>query len=235
MKINSNGLELIKKFEGCSLKAYKLEGESYYTIGYGHSFDNNINGNTVWTQTQAEKVLIDDLQKYCNYVDEIAVVKFKSLNENQCNALMSYCYNRGAGGLRQLVNYSNTIEEMGNNLIIYWGTAVRYKNGLIKRRKAERELFFKAEQINPIIEEDNELSDAVSKIIKSGIILNYDQWKRVDLINLKNVPILLNRLGGLEKLIQEKVISDANLWDKGQYDMTHVRSLLLKYATIMCK
>ncbi len=235
MKINLDGLELIKKFEGCSLKAYKLEGESYYTIGYGHSFDNSINGNTVWTQAQAEKVLVDDLQKYCKYVDEIAVARFKVLNENQCNALMSYCYNRGAGGLRQLVNSSKIIEELGNNLIIYWGTAVRYKNGLMTRRKAERELFFKAEQIKSIIEVDIELSDAVSKIIKSGIILDYDQWKKSELINLKNVPILLSRLGGLERLIQEKVISDIHLWDKGQYDIAHVRSLLLKYATIMCK
>ena len=64
MKINEAGLALVKSFEGCSLKAYKLTGESYYTIGYGHSFDSSINASTVWTQVQADKGLIDDLQRY---------------------------------------------------------------------------------------------------------------------------------------------------------------------------
>lgn len=144
MKINKLGLDLIKQFEGCSLKAYKLEGEKYYTIGYGHSFDQNITAQTVWTQKQAEDMLIKDLQEYCKYVDTMALTKFKTLNENQCNALMSYCYNRGQGGLRELLNHSKTIDELGNNIVVYWGSAVRYKNGLVRRRQAEKQLFFKA-------------------------------------------------------------------------------------------
>lgn len=36
-QISVNGLNLIKSFEGCRLKAYKaLATEKYYTIGYGH-------------------------------------------------------------------------------------------------------------------------------------------------------------------------------------------------------
>lgn len=144
MKINTEGLALIKQFEGCSLKAYKLTGEQYYTIGYGHSFDSSITANTVWTQKQAEDALIKDLQKYCKYVDDVALVKFKALNDNQCNALMSYCYNRGRGGLLELVNNSKTVEELGNNIVLYWGSAMRYKTGLVRRREAEKKLFFKA-------------------------------------------------------------------------------------------
>lgn len=144
MKINNEGIALIKQFEGCSLKAYKLEGEQYYTIGYGHSFDSNIKATTVWTQKQADETLVNDLQKYCKHVDEIALKKFKNLNSNQCNALMSYCYNRGQGGLRELVANSKTIEELGHNLVVYWGSAMRYKNGLVRRRQEEEKLFFKA-------------------------------------------------------------------------------------------
>lgn len=143
MKINNAGIALIKQFEGCSLKAYKLQGEQYYTIGYGHSFDNNITAKTVWTQKQVDEALINDLQKYCKYVDEIALIKFKNLNSNQCNALMSYCYNRGQGGLHELVNNSNTIEALGHNIVVYWGSAVRYKDGLVRRRQKEQSLFFK--------------------------------------------------------------------------------------------
>lgn len=144
MKINNEGIALIKQFEGCSLKAYKLEGEQYYTIGYGHSFDSSITATTVWTQKQADETLVKDLQVYCKYVDNIAVAKFNKLNINQCNALMSYCYNRGQGGLRELVSNSKTIEELGNNIVIYWGSATRYKTGLVRRREEEKKLFFKA-------------------------------------------------------------------------------------------
>lgn len=37
MTTSKNGIDLIKQFEGCRLKAYKaLPSEQYYTIGYGH-------------------------------------------------------------------------------------------------------------------------------------------------------------------------------------------------------
>lgn len=35
--LSKSGMELIKKFEGCNLTAYKVqESDEYYTIGYGH-------------------------------------------------------------------------------------------------------------------------------------------------------------------------------------------------------
>lgn len=36
MKISNKGLELIKKFEGCRLAAYK-DSSGVWTIGYGHT------------------------------------------------------------------------------------------------------------------------------------------------------------------------------------------------------
>ena len=77
---------------------------------------------------------------------------------------------------------------------------------------------------------DQELYDAVSKIIKSGISIEFNSWKRIDLIKLSNVPFLLNKLGGIDKLVKDKVISDGTLWKTGKYNVNHVRSLLIKYA-----
>ena len=77
---------------------------------------------------------------------------------------------------------------------------------------------------------DEALFNAVRKIIKSGIILDFNSWKRLDLIKIGNVPALLNRLGGVEYLISIHIISDKNLWLKEQYNIHHVRSLLIKYA-----
>ena len=37
MKTSNQGVALIKRFEGCVLKAYKaVASEEYWTIGYGH-------------------------------------------------------------------------------------------------------------------------------------------------------------------------------------------------------
>ena len=79
--------------------------------------------------------------------------------------------------------------------------------------------------------EDVELSNAVSKIILNGININFNQWKRIDLIKLNNVPSLLNKLGGLDKLVADKAISNKQLWLTKQYNASHVRSLLIKYSS----
>lgn len=81
-----------------------------------------------------------------------------------------------------------------------------------------------------VVVEDKELSEAVSNIIKSGIKIEFNSWKRRDLINLANVPGLLIKLGGINKLTQDGIISQRVLWDKGSYTVNNVRSLLIKYA-----
>ena len=81
--------------------------------------------------------------------------------------------------------------------------------------------------------EDDELFNAVRKIILNGINLNINAWKRKDLINLNNVSALLNKLGGLDKLVSDKVISDKQLWLTKKYNANHVRSLLIKYAATL--
>ena len=138
MTTGEKGLTLIKKWEGCTLKAYKLTGEKYYTIGYGHSFDTSITAGTVWTKQQAEAALKKDLQKFEGYVTADVPLP---LNQHQFDALVSYCYNRGRGGLRQLVAACKTLADYPAKMVELWGSATRYKTGLINRRKAEAALF----------------------------------------------------------------------------------------------
>lgn len=140
MKINVKGLVLIKSLEGCRLKAYKLKGERNYTIGYGHS-DASITEGMCITQAQADKYLVNDLAKFEKHVTNYAVKKFPELNENQFSALVSYCYNRGLGGLKELLQNSDTITKLGNNIPVYWGKNKNYKDALIKRREKEQKLF----------------------------------------------------------------------------------------------
>lgn len=140
---NSAGLNLIKKFEGFKPRAYKLDGEKHFTIGYGHSFDDSITEDTVWTQEQAEAQLKKDIHKFEAYVVKYADRFNFDFNDNQFAALVSYCYNRGPGGLKQLLSNSKNLDEMADNIVVYWGSAERYKNGLVRRRKEEKVLFEK--------------------------------------------------------------------------------------------
>lgn len=142
-KTNQAGVDLIKSFEGFRANAYKLDGENHYTIGYGHSFDSAINAHTVWTQAQAETALKKDLAKFEGYVEQYAKQYGFTLNDNQFAALVSYCYNRGPGGLKELLSHSKTIAEISANIVIYWGSATRYKTGLVNRREKEKALFDK--------------------------------------------------------------------------------------------
>lgn len=154
---NAAGIELIKGFEGFKTKAYKLTGERYYTIGYGHSFDTKINQDTVWTQSYATLMLRNDLKIYEKYVNELAAKYKFTFNDNQFSALVSYTYNRGRGGLDQLLRNSKTAQEVGSNMVIYWGTAQLYKNGLVRRRKSEQSLFFKGSSVTQV-SNSNQLS-----------------------------------------------------------------------------
>jgi GH24 family phage-related lysozyme (muramidase) len=143
MGTNKAGIDLIIKFEGFSAKSYKLDGESYYTIGYGHSFDPSITASTVWTKEKAAEQLKKDLRKFEDYVTLYAKQYGFKFNENQYSALVSYCYNRGPGGLRQLLSNSKSTAQIARNIVVYWGTAIRYKEGIVNRREAEQALFLK--------------------------------------------------------------------------------------------
>lgn len=78
--------------------------------------------------------------------------------------------------------------------------------------------------------EDTELKKAVDKIIDHGIKINATSWNRLEVINLKNVQALLNKLGGLDKLVSLQVIGQKELWITKRYNANNVRSLLIKYA-----
>lgn len=82
------------------------------------------------------------------------------------------------------------------------------------------------------VEEDQELSNAVSYLIKRGFKIDFNSWKRLDLMNMNNVPALLSKMGGVDRLIKEKIISDRLLWEHKLYKPQHVRALIIKYSKL---
>lgn len=96
MKLGENGKKLIKSFEGCRLTGCRLTAykpvptEKYWTIGWGH-YGANIHKGQVITQKQADALFDKDIQVYVNHVNALGM----KLNQNQFDALVSFCYNCG--------------------------------------------------------------------------------------------------------------------------------------------
>lgn len=137
--ISENCINLIKKYEGCKLKAYLNEGESYYTIGYGHHGQDVRAGQTI-TEEQANQLLISDLEYYSNYV--LNYCNYLDLTQNELDALVSFTYNTGVGNLQKLTKYqTRTKQEIAEHFLGYVNKGSIYENGLTKRRIEEKNLF----------------------------------------------------------------------------------------------
>lgn len=149
---NSKGIELIKSFEGCSLVAYKCPS-NVWTIGYGHT--QGVTEGMSITQKQADEYLKSDLAKYEKYVEDTKL----TLNENQFSALVSFVYNCGNGNLKKLIA-NRTLSEIAEAMLLYKKANGAVLNGLVRRRKAERELF-----LMPVVESKGEVEN-MAKIVK---------------------------------------------------------------------
>jgi len=140
MEISQKGIDLIKRFEGCRLSAYKCPA-GILTIGYGHTGSDVHPGMTI-TQNEADMLLKMDLVIHCNNVNNLVKVP---LTQNQFDALVSFDFNVGYGALKtstllRLLNnkdYKGASEQFGRWV---WGGG-RILPGLVNRRKAEKELF----------------------------------------------------------------------------------------------
>lgn len=129
MRISEKGKKLIKKYEGCRLTAYRCPS-NVLTIGYGHTGD-VYEGQTI-TQAEADRLFDEDIKRYERPVQAYNV------NQNQFDALTSFCYNCGAGALEDVMTSGDVTGTMamykhGNNRVVL--------PGLVRRRKEEIELY----------------------------------------------------------------------------------------------
>lgn len=141
MRISDNGLNLIKRFEGCKLTAYKpVQSETFFTIGYGH-YGPDVKAGMKITQEQADAYLRQDVSGAEN-----SVMKYDSKyhwNQNQFDALVSFTYNCGSGNLKTLLaSGTRSISEISAKITAYnKGANKKVLQGLVTRRNAEKELF----------------------------------------------------------------------------------------------
>lgn len=140
MNISQRGIDLIKSFEGFRAQSYKaLATERYYTIGYGH-YGPDVRLGQVITKQQAEDLLKQDLERFVAAVNRLDY--HYDFNQNEFDALVSFTYNLGEGCLTQVTdNKRRSKEEIAEKMLLYVNSGGNRIEGLVRRRKAEHDLF----------------------------------------------------------------------------------------------
>ena len=147
MKLNQTGYDLIKTFEGLSLKPYKCSA-GVPTIGYGNTYyENGVKvqmSDGIITKQRAEELLKYSADRYGL---KVANLLKKPVTQNQFNALVSFAYNVGSGALAsstllKLVNI-NPNDAMIAKEFLKWTKVNKVANkGLENRRIKESALYF---------------------------------------------------------------------------------------------
>ena len=142
MKTGTAGIALIKSFEECRLVAYPDPGtgDEPITIAWGHTGGVKL-GDTC-TQEEADSLFVIDLAEAEEPVNRLVTAP---LTQNQFDALVSFTYNCGEPNLKisrllQLLN-AKYYQEAAAQFPRWNRSKGRIKNGLIRRREAEKKLF----------------------------------------------------------------------------------------------
>jgi lysozyme family protein/GH24 family phage-related lysozyme (muramidase) len=151
-KVPLPGVELIKKFEGCHLKAYPdpLTGGKPITIGWGTTRKKNGGewrlGESI-TQAEADDLLMSQLEK--DYLPPMEKIPgWNELNANQQGAILSFAYNLGAHfygssnfGTMTRVLKNKEWDKIEATFVMYRNPGSNVEAGLKRRRLAEAKVF----------------------------------------------------------------------------------------------
>ena len=140
MQMSQGGVDaLLKKFEGCKLKAYRCPA-GVCTIGYGHTSSAGVPEVTdgmIITQADADEILRRDLIKYERSVQDLIKVK---LTQNQFDVLVDFAYNAGVGNLKsstmlKKIN-AGDLDAVPAELMKWTKGGGKVLPGLVRRRQA---------------------------------------------------------------------------------------------------
>lgn len=140
-KLNKASIELIQRFEGLRLTAYK-DVVGIWTIGWGHTGPDVTPGLKI-TRERALELLEKDLEEAIHAVETLAAgVK---LTDNQFGALVSLTFNIGIGAFTRSTLLwklkSGQYAEVPAEIKRWNRAGGKVVSGLVKRRQAEANLF----------------------------------------------------------------------------------------------
>jgi lysozyme len=144
--ITNETMNLLKRFEGCSLEAYE-DTVGVWTIGYGNTFYQDGSpvkqGDTI-TRSEAEKLLKTIVEQFADQIDQ----ELKTdLNDCQFGALLCFTYNVGIENLRKStllkkVNIDPSDPNIRKEFKRWVRAGGKTVNGLVKRREEEANYYF---------------------------------------------------------------------------------------------
>ena len=148
---SQNCIDLIKKFEGFRANSY-LDAAGIPTIGYG---------STMWTDGRkvrlGQTVTLQDAEKLLAYYLSNVILFVPEVTQNKFDAMCSLIYNIGLPNFRKSTLLKK-VKENPDDLSIrdeFMKWTMARKNGqlvslpgLVRRRKAEADLYFKDEKNN---------------------------------------------------------------------------------------
>lgn len=146
MNINPATRSLIRRFEGCRLRAYQCSAKKW-TIGFGATrFEDgsSVKQGDIITQERADRLFVILLDQFATQLRPLIT---SNVNDNQFGALLSFAYNAGIGAfrnstLRRLVN-ANPDNPLIRQEFLKWVKANNVVlKGLQRRRDAEANLYF---------------------------------------------------------------------------------------------
>ncbi len=140
-KTNQAGIELIKSFESLRLERY-LDAAGLPTIGYGHLIKRGESFTKI-TRAEADEILRADLDDTEKAVERAVHV---TLTDNEFAALVSLTFNIGGAAfsrstLLKRLNEGNLLAA-GERFKDWNKAGGRILRGLVRRRAAEKALFF---------------------------------------------------------------------------------------------
>ncbi len=149
MKTSKAGIELIKRWEGSKLTAYRCPA-GVWTIGYGHTSaagEPRVTEGMKISASEAERILAQDLATYEQAVDKAIT---RPMTQPQFDAMVSLCYNIGQGAfagssVARRFNEGN-ISGAADAFLMWTKAGGKELQGLVNRRKDERAFFLRASE-----------------------------------------------------------------------------------------
>jgi lysozyme len=133
MHVSQDAIDLITRFKGCRLTAYR-DHDDQWTVGYSHKSD--VSETMVISIEQAVRWLAEDLGRYEDFVAKTVHVP---LQQHQFDALVAFAYDLGTDTLwhSDLLAFLNAHQyDRAADAFLEFGDGVRDR-----RRMAERDLF----------------------------------------------------------------------------------------------
>ena len=139
MKISNSGLSLIKRYEGCRLKAYK-DSVGVWTIGWGNT--SHAKAGMSITQQQAETFLKDDIKPVETLLNGMGI----NYTQGQFDSLTSFIFNLGQGNFKSSTMYKYIVArksdlEITDQMVKWHNAGGKPLIGLKKRRCDEANMF----------------------------------------------------------------------------------------------